>query len=59
MLKKALKIIGPFVVESIIGLIIAALVFGIQAEIGAIIPVFLGICAGLIAALYFAEEKDK
>ena len=59
MFKKALKIIAPSVVGSVIGLIIVALVLGVQVAINTIIPVFVGTCCGFIAALYFATEEDN
>lgn len=59
MFKKALKIIAPSIVGSIIGLIIVALVSGVQVAINTIIPVLFGTCCGFIAALYFATKEDN
>ena len=63
MFKKALKSIAPFIVGSIVGLIIVVLLLGVRVSIITIIPTLFGICCGFIAALYLAtkeaNDKDK
>lgn len=59
MFQKALKIIAPSVVKTIVCLTIAAFAVEVQAIIYSIIIALLGICGGFIGALYFAATKNN
>ncbi len=59
MFKEALKDIAEANIGYVVGLIIIALVSGVQAVINLILPMFSGICCGFIAALYLEYLETK
>ena len=58
MFRKAARIVAPFAVGTVAGLLAAMLVFGVQVAIKTIIPVIVGIAAAFAAALYIAKRES-